>query len=182
MTAPQPDIDLANLPRFLDHLGRPERDADAAAFARLLLDEGCQVEVFWGPLQMDVWQLTVSRGRRWATFRVERGFAEAVRVGAPAEPDEASIPLRLAVLGWARSTRVDFSFDDPDTMRGDLLAYGIPALDWLDAGNDEALARIWAAWRRYRHSDFREARRDPERMRRMKTEGLRMIEEAASPR
>ncbi|WP_152641780.1 hypothetical protein [Microbacterium hydrocarbonoxydans] len=94
MTAPQPEIDLANLPRFLDHLGQPERDADAAAFARLLLDEGCQVEVFWGPLQMDVWQLTVSRGRRWATFRVERGFAEAVRVGAPGHDARRSARVR----------------------------------------------------------------------------------------
>lgn len=182
MTAPQPDIDLANLPRFLDHLGHSGRDAEAAAFARLLLDEGCRVEVFWGPLQMDVWQLTVSRGRRWVTFRVERGFAEAVRVGAPAEPDEAFIPLRLAVLGWARSTRVDFPLDDPESLSGDLLAHGTRALDWLDAGNDETLARIWAAWRRYRRGDFREARRDPERRRRIKAEGLRMVEEAAAPR
>lgn len=176
------DPDLANLTRFLDHLGNPHRDPDAAAFARLLLEQGCEVETFWGPEQMDVWRLTVRRGRRRVTFGVERGFPDGVGVGAADESEWTFIPLWLAVLGWARATGADLVFDDPDSRSGDLLAHGLSALDWLDAGNGEVVARIHAAWREYRQGDVRAARRDPERRLEMTARGIRLIEEAAAPR
>lgn len=175
------DPDLTNLPRFLDHLADPSRDPDAAAFAHLLLEQGCEVATFWGPQQMDVWRLTVRRGSRRVTFGVERGFADWVGVGTAGESEFEFASLWLAVLGWARAAGVDLVFDDPDSRHGDLLAYGLSALDWLDAGNDDVLARIHAAWREYRHGDFREARRDPEKMKEMKARGVRLIEAAAAP-
>lgn len=175
------DLDLTNLPRFFDHLADPTRDPDAAAFARLLVEQGAEVETFWGPVQMDVWCLTVRRGNRRVRFGIERGFADLVTVGTDGESEPAFTSLWLAVLGWARATRVPLVFDDPDAPRGHLLAHGISALDWLDAGNDEVLMRIREAQRRYRDGVFREAYRDPEKMREKKAQGLLLIEAAAAP-
>lgn len=178
---PRDDPDLANLPRFLDHLG--ERDAGAAALARQLLDEGWTIRSFWGPVQMDVWSLGLRRGGREVVFGVERGFPDAVRLG-PARDDaryDDFHPLTQAVLGWARSVGADVELGDPERFHVDLGAYGAQALDWLDAGNDDVLDRIRAAWDRYwrvRHGP--DQRRDAAWLAQVKAWGLREIEAAAA--
>lgn len=72
--------DVTNLERFLDHL--EPRDADAAAVARELLARGWRVTHFWGPVQMDVWGLTLT-GEGWtAWFGIERGYSDGIRLRA----------------------------------------------------------------------------------------------------
>ena len=137
MTEPRESIDLENLPRFLKHLGHRERDPMASAFAKHLLDEGGEVVVFWGPQQMDVWQLTIRRGGYLITFGMERGRPGAVKLGAAAGRNHwpENIPLHFAVFGWARAHAVDLALDDPLSLHTDLLAHGTAALDWLGSGH-----------------------------------------------
>lgn len=141
MTTPDREIDLTNLPRFLKHLGHPDRDAPSAAFARKLLDDGGEIRSFSGPEQMDVWELVVRRGNHLVRFGVERGYSDGAVVrrldDAPHAP--RSVPMKRVVLEWARATRVDLAIEDTAALRPDLLAYGTAALDWLDAGNDDAV-------------------------------------------
>lgn len=73
-TPRQPGPD--NLPRFLAHLEGPDRGA--ADLARRLLEGDWRVESFWGPEQMDVWELVLSRGPWRVRFGIERGYADGV--------------------------------------------------------------------------------------------------------
>ena len=149
MTEPRDSIDLANLPRFLKHLGQRGRSPMAGAFAQHLLDEGGEVVVFWGPEQMDVWQLTIRRGGYLVTFGVERGRPDAVKLASAAGGNHwpGSVPMQFAVFGWARAHAVDLVLDDPLKFRTDLLAHGTAALDWLGAGHEDVLQKIYAAFR-----------------------------------
>ncbi|MFT4188821.1 MAG: hypothetical protein QM621_09600 [Aeromicrobium sp.] len=74
--------DLTNLPRFLHRLGVDRlgpRDAEAAGLAQAALEAGWTVEDFIGPVQMDVWSLSLRRGERRLRFGIERGYADGVR-------------------------------------------------------------------------------------------------------
>lgn len=148
MTAPQDAIDVANLPRFLKHLGHHGRDPEASRFAKHLLDEGGEVVVFWGPEHMDVWRLTIRRSGYLLTFGVERGRPHIVTLqpAAAARQWPGDIPLKFAVFGWARSQTIDLVLDDPVTFHADLLAHGTAALDWLGAGHEDVLLKINAAY------------------------------------
>lgn len=147
MSASQSDIDLTNLPRFLSHLGDPERDAASAGFAKKLIDDGGEITGFSGPEQMDVWELIVRRGGRLVRFGVERGYSDGALVRPADDTAHASrsVPVKLVVLGWARAMGVGLALDDPIAFRVDLLAHGTTALDWLDQGNDDVVMRIAAA-------------------------------------
>lgn len=143
------DLDLSNLPRFLDHL--EERDAGSARFARQLIDAGGVVRVLWGPLQMDVWEVRVQRGEMIARFGVERGFSDGVLIG-PAGPSTRMdlLSMRLALTAWAGATGVPFQVEDPDEFALDLASNGIAALDWVGAGNEARVTRVTQAWFDYR--------------------------------
>jgi hypothetical protein len=148
---PERPLDVTNLPRFLDHLA--SRDEQATEFARLLLDDEWAVSSFWGPEQMDVWELVLRRGGWFVQFRIERGFSEGVRV-ARADGDLPLLDdyrsLGLAVFAWARAHRVPFRLGSPDDVNHDLVAHGRAALDWLREGHGGTLDRVSAAWYRYR--------------------------------
>lgn len=148
MTEPRDSIDLKNQPRFLKHLGHCERNPMASAFAKHRLDEGGEVVVFWGPEQMDVWQLTIRHGGYLITFGVERGWPGVVELRPAAGGNHWSdnIRLQFAVFGWARAHAVDFALDDPLNLHSDLLAYGTAALDWLGSGHEEVLVKIDVAF------------------------------------
>lgn len=148
VTRPSENIDLTNLPRFLKHLGHHERDPMAASFAQQLLDDGGQIVEFWGPEQMDVWGLTIRRGHYLLRFGVERGYSDSVTF-LPAEAADvwpSPTLLKFAVFAWARAHGVELVLDDPDRFHADLPAYGIRALDWLEAGHEEILVKIDAAY------------------------------------
>ena len=136
--------DLTNLPRFLDHLA--ERDPQAADFARLLLDDGAwRISGFWGPEQMDVWELDLQRGEWFVQFRIERGIAEGVRVarGSGARPPlDAFRAIGFATFAWARANAVPFRLDDPGDVQHDIVAHGRAALDWLADGHHPAFERV----------------------------------------
>ncbi|TFW00188.1 hypothetical protein [Orlajensenia leifsoniae] len=144
------DPDLTNLPRFLEHL--EQRDAVAAWFARRLVDAGGTVRVFWGPQQMDVWELRVQRGQMIVRFGVERGYSDGVmiaRADAHASWNDLR-PMRLAVLAWARANGIPLRLSDPEDLDVDLTSVGIVALDWVGAGHDTEVERVWRAWHEYR--------------------------------
>lgn len=152
MSASQGDIDLTNLPRFLSHLGHPERDAASAGLAKKLLDDGGEITAFSGPEQMDVWELIVRRGGRLVRFGVERGYSDGALVRPVDDTAHVShsvpvksVPVKSVLLGWARAMGVELALDDPIAFRVDLLAHGTTALDWLDQGNDDVVMRIAAA-------------------------------------
>lgn len=144
--------DLTNLPRFLDHLST--RDAEAAQFARLLLTEDqWQIRGFWGPEQMDVWQLDLERGDWFVQFRIERGISEGVRTVRSADTAPRLNDYRnigYAIFAWARAKGVPFRLDDPDDVAHDIVAHGRTALDWLASGHHAAFERVAAAADEYR--------------------------------
>lgn len=146
MTEPHDAVDLTNLPRFLKHLGHQERDPVASKFAKQLLDEGGEVVVFWGPEQMDVWRLTIRRGEYLLTFGVERGRSGFVTVGPSTGEHQWQTHLNFAIFGWARAHSIVLVLDDPLYFEADVLAHGAVALDWLSAGNEDALLKISAAY------------------------------------
>lgn len=144
VTAPSAP-DLTNLPRFLDHLA--ERDAEAAACARLLLDEDWNVRGFWGPQQMDVWQLDLQRGDWLVQFRIERGFAEGVMIARSADSLprlDAYRSLGFAIFAWARTHGVPFRLEEPRDVEHDFVTHGVAALTWLGEGHDEVFERVAA--------------------------------------
>ena len=180
------DSDLANLPRFLEHL--EQRDAEAARFARQLIDAGGAIRVFWGPQQMDVWELRVQRRQMIVRFGVERGYSDGVliaRAGVPATwNDNALRPMRLAVLAWARANNIPFRLDDPDDLDVDLTSDGFAALDWVGDGHDEEVERVQTAWREYRQQagELRgrtRGRPDQSDVQAVKAAGIAAIEAAA---
>ncbi len=180
------DSDLANLPRFLEHL--EQRDAEAARFARQLIDAGGAIRVFWGPQQMDVWELRVQRGQMIVRFGVERGYSDGVliaRAGIPASwNDNALRQMRLAVFVWARANDIPFCLDDPDDLDVDLKSDGFAALDWVGDGHDADVERVERAWRQYRQQVDRlrgRTRGRPEEsdVQAVKAAGIAAIEAAA---
>ncbi|MCR2791660.1 hypothetical protein NQ156_01120 [Microbacterium sp. zg.Y625] len=147
MNDANPDLDA--LAGFLEHLD--PRDAAAAAFARHLLDAGAVVRSLWGPVQMDVRGLSVQRGDMIVRFGVERGFSDGVLIGRADAADESGLrPIALAVFAWARANGIPLQLDDPDGIEVDLVTVGIPALDWVGAGNDDAVHRVHRAWFEHR--------------------------------
>jgi hypothetical protein len=177
--------DLANLPRFLEHLA--ERDPNGAQFARALLDDGGVVRVFWGPLQMDVWQLEIQRGDWLVMFRVERGFAEPARV-ARASSDQRRLDdyrsLDFAIFAWARATGAPFTLETPEDIgKADVLTHGRAAVDWLNEGHGDALERVFGAWVTYQRAASGLRRGDSgsadERARTVRAQGVAAMEAAA---
>lgn len=61
---------------FLERLST--RDADAAQFARRLIDQGWTVSSLVGPVQMDVWELILERDDERVRFGIERGLSDGV--------------------------------------------------------------------------------------------------------
>lgn len=178
------DPDLTNLPRFLEHL--EQRDAAAAQFARQLIDAGGIIPVFWGPEQMDVWELRVQRGQMIARFGVERGVSDSVliaRAGARASSNDLR-PMRLAVFAWARANDIPFRVDDPDKLDVDLKSDGFDALDWVGDGHDADVERVRRAWLEYRQQADRlqgrtRGRPDESDLEAVKAAGIAAIEAAA---
>ncbi len=64
------------------------KDESAASLARHLIDTGWQVTTSWGPQQMDVWMLVLTRGAWQVEFGVERGFSNGVAVWRDTETGE----------------------------------------------------------------------------------------------
>ncbi|SDH64872.1 hypothetical protein SAMN04515691_0553 [Leifsonia sp. 98AMF] len=184
MNAPLPDT--ANLPRFLDHL--QARDTDAALLARQLLDAGAAVIVFWGPQQMDVWELRVQVGDTMVRFGVERGYSDGVLVAPAGYSSDWSrlVPLRLAVIAWARANNVPLPLDDPDEFDPGLTVHGRAVLDWVDGGHFPQVERVRLAWAEYRRQ-LRELRSgtlgrpDESELRAVRAAGVAAIEAAAAP-
>lgn len=177
--AARDDVDLANLPWFVAHLG--DRDAGLAGFVRHLLDAGWEVSVFWGPLQMDVWSLVLRREKRLLRFGIERGLVDGLALGTADGGPPDFHPLSYAVLGWARSCGAALALDDPDHFAPDVARYGPATLAWLDAGGDETVDRIRAAWEWYlalRYS--RDQVRGAEWLSATRARGVAAIEEAAA--
>ena len=178
------DPDLTNLPRFLEHL--EQRDAPAAQFARQLIDTGGVVREFWGPEQMDAWELRVQRGQMIVRFGVERGYSDGVliaRAGARALWNDLR-PIRLAVLAWARANDIPFRLDDPGDLDVDLESDGFSALDWVGGGHDAEVERVWRALHEYRQQVDRlqertRGRPDEPALAAVKAAGLVAIEGAA---
>jgi len=141
---------LTNLPRFLEHLA--PRDPESAQLAQLLLDNGWTVRGFWGPEQMDVWQLDLARHGLLVQFRIERGFAEWPRVVEALDPPHLDDyrPLGLAILAWARATGVPFRLDHPDDFQHDLVEHAPDALEWVSREGSRRFDRVYAAWREFR--------------------------------
>ncbi|MFB8189155.1 hypothetical protein ACFC14_07495 [Microbacterium sp. NPDC055988] len=67
-----------DLAGFLDRLA--PRDEAAAWLARRLLESGWSVCELTGPVQMDVWQLLLERGKHRVRFGIERGRSDGVLV------------------------------------------------------------------------------------------------------
>lgn len=173
--------DQARLARFLTRL--EQQDRGRPSLARQLLDSGWPVDDFWGPVQMDVWGLTLRRGERAVVFGIERGVVDAARLGSVGGADGEFHPLSFAVLGWARSCGAAVPLDDPDAFHPDLIAHGAAAIDWLDQGNDAVLERIQAAWKAYgRRRWSLDQRLGPAWLAETKARGIREIEAAAAPR
>lgn len=177
--------DLTNLERFLVHLH--ERDAAAAAFARTLLAEGATVRDFWGPEQMDVWELRVQRGDVIVRFGVERGFSDGVLLGpADAANGRPTLrPLRIAIFAWAVANDVPLRVEDPDDFAVDLTEHGIAAVDWMGEGHEPAVARVQRAWSDYRSDLDRQRRRAhgrpaESRVRAVKAAGVSAMRAAAA--
>lgn len=178
------DPDLANLPRFLEHL--EQRDAVASRFARQLVGAGGVVRVFWGPQQMDVWELRVQQGQMIVRFGVERGYSDGVmiaRAGAHASWNDLR-PMRLAVFAWARANDIPFGLSDPEDLDVDLTSDGFAVLDWVDGGHEAEVERVWRAWQDYRQQVDRlwwgtRGRPDESDLAAVKAAGIAAIEAAA---
>ena len=179
--AERSDPDPTVLPKFLAHL--EPRDARAAGLARRLLDSGWDVESLSGPVQMDVWELTVRRDAVAVRFGVERGMSDGVLIGPAESAYDDLVPLSFAVLGWARASGAELPLDDPDEFRPDYGAYGAQAAEWVRTGGRDAFARIAAARRQYllrRHS--LDQRLGDVWLAQTKAWGAEMLEAAAAPR
>lgn len=127
------DIDTTNLPRFLTHLA--ERDPRAAALATRLLDDGWEVIVFWGPEQMDVWNLQVRKGRVVVAFGVERGFSDGVRVARERVRHhnfEVSWSIGLLTLTWARVESMDYELPRWGEISDAPVEPALAALAWYE--------------------------------------------------
>ncbi|MEL4317446.1 hypothetical protein WJX64_00360 [Leifsonia sp. YIM 134122] len=178
------DPDLANLPRFLEHL--EQRDAVAARFARQLIDAGGTVRVFWGPQQMDAWELRVQRDQMIVRFGVERGYSDGVMIargGTHASWNDLR-PMRLALLAWARANDIPFRLGDPEDLDIDLKSDGLAALDWVGGGHDLEVERVWRAWQEHCQQVDRlrgrtRGRPDESDLAAVKAAGLAAIEAAA---
>lgn len=142
--------DLTNLPRFLEHLG--SIDQMAADLAGILLDAGGTVRTFWGPEQMDVWELRVQRGEMIARFGVERGYSDGIRIAPAATPvDWGGLrSFHCAIIAWACANSIPLRLDDPDDVRIDLAKHGLSVLDWVGDGHDADVDRVHDAWMNYR--------------------------------
>lgn len=99
---------------------------------------------------MAVYHLEIRRGNWDVMFHSERGHVEAAsvrRAGPPRTPREKFRPIGLTVLAWAKSHDVPFRLETLADLDHDLAAYGADALDWLDAGNEPVVDRLYQAWR-----------------------------------
>ena len=139
------DIDITNLPRFLTHLA--ERDPRAAALAKRLLDDGWEVIVFWGPQQMDVWNLQVRKSRVVVAFGVERGFSDGVFVGREQVRHhnlEEKWPIGLLTVAWAHDTGVAYGEPSWSESWSAPLEPALAALAWYEEKlHFPGLGRAW---------------------------------------
>ncbi|WP_420111497.1 hypothetical protein [Pseudactinotalea sp.] len=142
---PESSFDDGDVDRVLAYV--MEARPDTGELARSLLERGGLVIEAWGPLQMAVYHLEVRRGNWEVMFHSERGHVEAAsfrRAGPPTR--EKCRPIGLAVLAWARSHDVTFRLETLADLDQDLAAHGADALDWLDAGNEPVVERLYQAW------------------------------------
>jgi hypothetical protein len=127
---------------FLTHLDSPQR-----IIASGLVDAGAEIDVFWGPEQMDVWRLTLRRGDATVGFGIERGFSDGVTV------DHRRLRDRGARDGWTRygdlwlvwavrTGAIPHALDPLDLHATADYDAWTAVLDWLDAASDADLTAI----------------------------------------
>ncbi|GAA1916225.1 hypothetical protein GCM10009775_05870 [Microbacterium aoyamense] len=179
-------LDLTGLPRFLAHL--EARDASSAHFARLLLDSGCVPVGFWGPVQMDVWELRIRRGAAIVRFGVERGYSDGLMIGPPTGSDSwtSFVPMNLAVVAWAGANAYALRLDDPSVVNVDLQEVGLAVVDWVGDGHEEAIDRVRQAWKTYHEKEGRLRRRTnghptPAQLNASRAAGAAAMQAAATP-
>jgi hypothetical protein len=142
-----------------------------------MLADGFAITEFWGPEQMDVWQLKLTRGPVTATFGIERGFPYGIEI-AHRDSRYATAGFGLVRYVWARRTGVALHVDSPD----DLPTIATtdewrPVIDWLaetPPGVVDAIDRVSKAI-----GEWWVANRTGHGQRMTPAEGLRLIEDAA---
>jgi hypothetical protein len=148
---------------FLTHLDAPQRLIAAA-----MLDAGAEIDVFWGPEQMDVWRLTLRRGDATVGFGIERGISDGVVVDHRRLRDRGARDGWTSYgdlwLVWAVRTGAIPHAVDPTTTHTAAAYDAWPAvLDWLDTASDADLTAIDAlvlATREMHRAKYRSRRRD----------------------
>ena len=97
------------------------RDAAAAWLARELMEAGWSVHDFFGPVQMDVWQLVLRRGSCSVRFGIERGYSDGVAVAEGVAVSDRAVAYRpITVAMSEKKPAVASVMSDPAA-----------ALEWL---------------------------------------------------
>lgn len=127
---------------FLTHLEYPQR-----TIAQGMYEAGAEIDVFWGPEQMDVWRLNLRRGDATVGFSIERGFSDGVTVDHRRMRDRGAragwTSYGYLWLVWALRTGVIPQSVDPLGSHASADYTAWPAvLDWLDAATDADLTAI----------------------------------------
>jgi hypothetical protein len=131
MTPPAASLDRDRLARFLEKLDAPQSTVAAG-----MLAARWRVTTFWGPEQMDVWSLTLTRRDVRATFGIERGLSYGIELAHPGmrrpRPGEAWPSYEQVWLVWGRRTGVLPRPFDPKLLP-DVVGYAAwpKVTDWL---------------------------------------------------
>lgn len=97
------------------------RDAAAAWLARELMQAGWSVHDFFGPVQMDVWQLVLRRGSCRVRFGIERGYSDGVAVADGVAGGDGAVAYRPITVAMSEKKRAVAS----------VLSDPAAALEWL---------------------------------------------------
>lgn len=154
---------------YLAHLNEPERanrnSGLGAVEARTLsemLDAGFEVQEVWGPLQMDVWRVTLRRGTVTVQSGIERGYSDGIYLnveGLDRGEGSAYFGRRYPLIHFVWAIRTDASQADDAAARligwqdrsyvadGAALAQWRAVVDWLDHATSADVAAIAGAGR-----------------------------------
>jgi hypothetical protein len=124
---------------FLAHLDSPQR-----IIARGMVDAGAEIDVFWGPEQMDVWRLTLRRGDATVGFGIERGISDGVTVDHRRLRDrDGWTSYGDLWLVWAlRTGAIPHAVDPLDAHPSAAYDAWPAVLDWLGTATDADLTAI----------------------------------------